>query len=113
MGGENDGMSSRAPYFHGQNTLVAGLKASTLYGSNSLIASGSAGDGMVGGENSVNVMDAQKSFGNNYMEGHQGQYTPTAGFTGSFNVMLGGAGNDVMVAGAGINERVEPDPWNA
>ncbi len=87
MGGENDGMSSPAPYLNDQNTLVAGLKASTLYGTNSLIASGSAGNGTVGGENSVNVMDAQKSSGNNDMEGHRGQHTPTAGVTESFNVM--------------------------
>ena len=114
VGGEQGGdVRGRGVGFEAQNTLVAGLKTSTLYGSNhgsnNLIASGSAGDGLVGGENSGNRLDASNSTGNNYMEGHQGQYTaPTGTFFGAApspsNVMLGGAGNDVMVAGSGYNE---------
>ena len=69
-----------------------------------MIASGAAGDGMVGGENSANAMDARNSTGNNYMEGHQGQYTAPVGFPEPTNIMFGGAGNDAMVAGSGYNE---------
>ncbi len=115
VGGEQGGgFKGSGILYEAQNTLVAGLKASTLYGSNhgsnNLIASGSAGDGLVGGENSGNRLDASNSTGNNYMEGHQGQYTAPVG-SSSFrpapspsNIMLGGAGNDVMVAGSGYNE---------
>ncbi len=114
VGGEMGGVvRGRAMEFEAQNTLAAGLKTSTLYGSNhgsnNMIASGAAGDGLVGGENSANVMDARTSSGNNYMEGHQGQYTaPTGPFMGATpspsNIMLGGSGNDVMVAGSGTKE---------
>jgi len=99
--------------FYAQNTLVAGLKASTLYGSNhgtnDLVASGAAGDGMVGGENSYNRLDASNSIGNNYMEGHQGPYTAPVGMFNNgtpspASIMLGGGGNDVMVTGSGYNE---------
>ena len=118
VGGEEEVVGRPNDAFYGANTLVAGLKASTLYGSNhggnDLIASGSAGDGLVGGENSYNRLDASNSTGNNYMEGHQGQYTaPVAKYPGMlfqggtpspYNLMLGGGGNDVMVAGSGTNE---------
>ncbi len=117
VGGEEEVVGRPNDEFLGGNTLVAGLKSSTLYGSNhggnTLIASGDAGDGLVGGENSYNRMDASNSTGNNYMEGHQGQYTaPVAKFNLPFqggtpspvNLMLGGGGNDVMVAGSGYNE---------
>ncbi len=114
VGGEQGGeFKGRGMLFEAQNTLIAGLKTSTLYGSNhgcnNMIASGAAGDGLVGGENSYNVLDASKSTGNNYMEGHQGQYTaPGAGFWGPTpsptSIMTGGSGNDVMVAGSGYNE---------
>ncbi len=115
VGGEQGGnLRGRGIAFEAQNTLVAGLKTSTLYGSNhgsnNMIASGAAGDGMVGGENSANAMDARNSTGNNYMEGHQGQYTAPVGqfFGGAApspsNIMFGGAGNDTMVVGSGYNE---------
>lgn len=111
VGGEFTGMSPRGPFSRAENTLVAGLKTSTLYGSNNgsnnMIASGSAGDGLVGGENSANAFDARNSSGNNYMEGHQGQYTlSNMMFNGAepTNIMFGGSGNDAMVAGSGTNE---------
>jgi len=113
VGGEEEVIGRPHDQFYGQNTLVAGLKASTLYGSNhgtnDLVASGSAGDGLVGGENSYNRLDASNSTGNNYMEGHQGLYTAPAGTFNNgtpspANIMLGGGGNDVMVAGSGYNE---------
>ncbi len=116
VGGEFTGNSPRGPFARAENTLVAGLKQSTLYGSNhgtnNLIASGSAGDGLVGGENSQNVMDGRNSTGNDFMEGHQGTYTADKpGFANisspapsPSNVMFAGSGNDTLVAGSGYNE---------
>ncbi len=112
-GSHADGVYRPHTEFYGQNTLIAGLKQSTLYGSNHgtnyMAASGSAGDALVGGENSYNVMDGRYSTGNDFMESHQGLYTaPVGQFNGStpspVNVFLAGSGNDTMVAGSGYNE---------
>ncbi len=113
VGGEEEVDYRPHTQFYGQNTLVAGLKQSTLYGSNhgsnNLVASGSAGDGLVGGENSYNLMDGRNSTGNDFMEGHQGLYTAPIGVfnTGTpspTNIFLAGSGNDTLVAGSGYNE---------
>ncbi len=113
VGGEEEVDYRPNTQFYGQNTLVAGLKASTLYGSNhgsnNLIASGNAGDGLVGGEYSYNLMDGRNSTGNDFMEGHQGLYTyPVGQFNGGApspqNIFLAGSGNDTLVAGSGYNE---------
>ncbi len=119
VGGEDgegyapNGTAPQGVYWQGANTLVAGLKASTLYGSNhgsnNLVASGNGGDGLVGGANSTNVMDGRNSTGNDFMEGHQGAYAAERGYLSSpapspSNVMFAGSGNDTLVAGSGYNE---------
>ena len=110
VGGENSQEISPGTLWSASNTIVAGAQKSTLYGSNhgnnTLIAVGNAGDGLVGGENAVNVLTAAGSTGNNYMEAHQGAYAPSTDFKNPTpsTVMTGGAGNDAMVAGSGYNE---------
>ncbi len=113
VGGEEEVDYRPHTQFYGQNTLVAGLQHSELYGSNHgtnyMAASGSAGDGLVGGENSFNVMDGRNSTGNDLMEAHQGTYTaPTGEFNGAtpspVNVFAAGSGNDTIISGSGYNE---------
>jgi len=90
-------------YYNGNNTITAGLQASTLvgglHGSSLLIAAGNARDVLIAGEYGSDTLSGGSSTGNNIYEGYSGPFITTDDPAIPSLVIVAGSGNDTLVAG--------------